>query len=324
VQRLRSRASQLILVLSSLAFACALVRPVAAKEARRVLFLRQSSSPADAELVEALRIQLAGGAELIELHATPLGSEASAAWRTTHAELVVWIDDEPGGSVLALRASAPSVPVALGAQPDGADACRVLALKISELLELEPDFVPVSEPPSPRRPPSTIAFLELRAGATHGGSPSFWLPSLGFAAGPRFLKPHGFGEVYGIFGLSADVRALSRLGEVDTSLAYVGVGGRALRSWDGAALGPYLELGLMVLRARGFVDAKHKGGAELRAPLAQAGLEGRLLLQPFELRAAAGAEIWLERQRLELHATPVLDFGRARPVLSASVILPLR
>jgi TPR repeat protein len=191
--------------LAWLAFACSVARPLAAKEMRRVLFLRQESTAADAELVEALRIQLAGSAELIELRATPLGSEASAAWRTTHAELVVWVDGAPGGNVLALRNSAPAEPVTLGPQPDGADASRVLALKISELLELEPDVVPASQSPqAPRRPPSTIAFLELRAGATHGGSPKFWLPNLGFASGPRFLKPHGFGELYGIFALSAD------------------------------------------------------------------------------------------------------------------------
>ncbi|HEY2408016.1 MAG TPA: hypothetical protein VGI10_18540 [Polyangiaceae bacterium] len=318
--------SRLIQVASALAVLALLLceaPPVSAKDGRRVLFLRQTDSVAEAILAEALRIQLAGSAELIELRSPATSAEATAAQRSMHAELVVWLSLVNGsseGKVAAVRASDPTTRLEIGPEPSDPATARTVALQINELLDSEPQAV--VPPASPYQPPM-LAFVEIRGAATFGGTPSFWLPSIAFASGPRFQRVGGFAEAYGLFALDANVRSVSRIGEVDASLAYFGAGGRVLRRWEAAALGPYLELGVVVLRARGLVDPKHTGGAELRVPVSQLGLEARIPIDSLELRGALGAELWFERQRLSLRATPVLDFGRVRPAISLSAVLPL-
>lgn len=289
----------------------------------RLVILQTRAHPAPEGLIEALRIQLAGSAEVSEL------TLSSAEVRLGDAEVerrdgtwLLWVEESGGESVVrVLGGSADSEPVTLGpALSDSPELERVVALKVGLLLER-----PRPRPEPEIRRTSRGAFAELRLAASNGGAPRVWLPSVGFAAGPRWASSNWLFEAHGSFALRAELDARSRVGETDVSSTYIGAGARVLRRWSRLAAGPFAEVGLETLRARGIAKDKRRGARELTAPTTTLGLQVRYRAhENLELCASGGGELWLTRERLELLGTPTVDFGRIRPGLGISAIFLFR
>ncbi len=297
--------------------------PACALAHAKVVVLGGAHTSPPAGLVEALRIQLGKSADVVDI-AVPDETEntgstsdrAAAALRALGASAVLWLDDanEPA-HVWVVTTSAPDARIELG----GLDSAnperdRVLALKVEELLEREP-----SVPRSSEQRARTRAFIEPGLRAWGGGSPTQLVLGPALAIGPRWEWPSALFEVHGSFVFDPTLQARAAAGRVEVSTTFIGVGSRVL--WRAApfAIGPYLEAGVDVLRARGTTADQRLGSAELLVPSALFGCDLRLDLAPrIELRASAGPQILYVRERLALEAQPVLDFGRVHGTASLS------
>jgi len=317
------RVVQIKSAVAAFALALTLLVGQARADGARLVILETRARPIPEGLLEALRIQLAGTANVSEVtlpSATVRRSDAelerrSAAW-------VLWIAESGAEPVVSvLGGSDDSEPITLSpALSDSPELERILALKVGLLMERP---APQPEPETGRT--ITGAFVELRASASSGGDPHLWLPSIGLAAGPRWAAANWLLEAHGSFALRAELDSRSRVGETDVSSTYIGAGARALLRSSRFASGPFLEVGMETLRARGIAKDKRTGAAELTAPTATLGLQARLsALENFELCASGGGELWLTRERLELLGTPTVDFGRIRATLGISAIFVFR
>ena len=173
-------------VVATLMFGLTLFFVGQARASSRLVILETRAHPVPKGLIEALRIQLAGSAEVSEV------TLPSAAVRLGEAERerregtwLLWVEESGGEPVVrVLGGSSDSEPVTLSpALSDSPELERIVALKVGLLLER----------PSPRPEPETRrtilgAFAELRLSASNGGAPRLWLPSVGFAAGPRWAR----------------------------------------------------------------------------------------------------------------------------------------
>jgi len=310
-------------VVATLMFGLTLFFVGQARASSRLVILETRAHPVPKGLIEALRIQLAGSAEVSEV------TLPSAAVRLGEAERerregtwLLWVEESGGEPVVrVLGGSSDSEPVTLSpALSDSPELERIVALKVGLLLER----------PSPRPEPETRrtilgAFAELRLSASNGGAPRLWLPSVGFAAGPRWARSNWLFEAHGSFALRAELDARSRVGQTDVSATYLGAGARVLRRWSRLAAGPFVEVGLETLRARGIAKDKRRGAAELTAPTTTLGLQIRFRAhENLELCASGSGELWLTRERLELLGTPTVDSGRIRASLGISAIFLFR
>jgi hypothetical protein len=244
---------------------------------------------------------------------------------------VLWIDDASGPPrVRALTASAPDTRLELGPLgPVSPERNRVLALKVEELLEhelAEPkrDAAPNASASAPRRV-RTRAFVELGVRAWQGGRPSQLVTGPALTMGPRWEWPGGVLEAHGSFVFDGELHAKTPAGQVDADSTFVGLGARALWRLPPFALGPYLEAGVDVLRARGATSDKRHGQSELLSPTAALGCDLRLRFTPhFELRASAGPQVLFVHERLQLQGKQVLDVGalHATGTLSGLFVFP--
>lgn len=289
----------------------------------RLVILEPRGEPAPKGLIEALRIQLAGAVELSEVTLPVSAVQLGDAERERReGSWLLWIEESNGEHVVrVLAGSADSEPVTLSpALSESPELERVVALKVGLLLERP---LPRPEPETPRT--GRGAFAELRLAASNGGAPRLWLPSIGFAAGPRWASANWLFEAHGSFALRAELDARSRVGETDVSSTYIGAGARALGRWSRWAAGPFAELGLETLRARGIAKDKRQGARELTAPTTTLGLQIRYRVhENLELGASGSGELWLTRERLELLDTPTVDFGRVRANLGIAAIFLFR
>jgi hypothetical protein len=331
---------------------CLLVSlPMSPRLASEVVVMRAPGGSTPAGFADALRIQLAGSATVIdgpEVTGTTASERLASANRALRGptSLVVWVegsaaDDGATHYVLYVVGSkrGRALMEVFRLTGSGPEVDRALALKVHEVLDqvLAPPstaadpagWVRDREPPPPVRPPPPArpirasGIVELGGLAISGSAG----PQAGavVGAGGALRRERLRGEVYAVAYIASGHDELAVPGRVETDELGVGGGARVVYQLGPLSAGGGLELvgrrihaiGTTPFGARGersrWIGAGI-GFAEARLPVGDA----------LELRGAVGAEIALRRQQFSVNEITLIDLGRVRPVARLSALLRIR
>lgn len=314
----------------------------------QVLVLPTESATEQSGFVEALRIQLVGVGR-VEAGPAVTGAtlpekieQATSAVDEAGATLAVWIERGPATEgegidfilhVVGRKSGRVLVEVFRLPARDAPETDRALALKVRDALDalLEPSTEEMSGSPAdwlgqhpPRPNPAHRTRLMLEVGARV--APNIGAPesqgALMVAAGARLpLRPLPV-DVYLAGWLPSGFSEATRSGSVDTDEIPVAVGARAVADLVRFSLDARVELGARFVTAHGVTPFGAEGDASVIVPSVVAGLGAARPLRPgVDVRAFAGLEVSPWREKLTVNNIPVLDFGRARPILQVSVLV---
>jgi hypothetical protein len=299
----------------------------------RVLIASPEGSSAPPGLVEALRIQLAGAAEVEDggpLTGATLPERvraAAAVAREREAALVVWIDassDAAGATEHVLHVVSADGERALVEiarfSPYETDVERMLALSVGTLLDRVLS-APSLEAALGGEEPGRLA-LRIEAGAIGvAGRPGI-TGGLEIGAGPAIRRDRFEGELLGVGRFLAEVAEREPAGEVEVAEWSVSLALRALYRVGRLAAGLGAHAGVRFIDAEGGAPDGRRGQADQALAVLGAALEGRVeLADGIDLRLAGGVDVSPARRRFALDGEPVLTLGRVRGHLTLSLSL---
>lgn len=327
----------LVLVLSSAAYA----------ELPRVLVVAPAAHPPPAGLADALRIQLAGRAEVkdsIALEGDSLVSNTESATklvRDNAARLVVWAEaaTEPGVYLLHIvgdREGRALVVVFRLASEDGVALERALALKVAEVfdaVELEVAeramaVQVVAPPPTKPAPPpaeehdTRLSFVaDLGGWGATGAGTAGWQGGVGFGVGLRLRHGALLGDFTARGRVASSLHAENEHGMVDADEAGFGGAVGLAAVVDFVAIGGLVAFGGRVIQAVGETPRGKVGEGTSILPDLFVGPQAIFLIAPFVgIGVHAGVDVTLRHHRFLVNEMPVLDPGTVRGMFGANVV----
>lgn len=302
-----------------------------------VIVLQQMGQEPRPTFVQALRIQLADMAAVIEGGGVPEGAlavqveQAAAAVARAGATFALWLEEAGGGDfvvhVVGRRAGRAIVEIVrMPAAADGPETERALAIKARDVIEeiLAPaapdDPVRALRPArAPVRPAAALLY-SVEVGIVGAGGASDLQGGLIVAAALRTGGPVA-GELYAVARFVAGIADSDERGQITVGEQSGAVGIRVLGAGR-LRVGGAAELGARWLHAQGTTSQGTMGATSAVVPTVSAGPELRLHLRSgVELRTAVAAEVALWRQRFALNDEPVLDLGRFRALGTVSLLV---
>jgi hypothetical protein len=320
-----------------------------------VVVLRPAGTPEQPGLIQALRIQLADAAPVVdggELAASSLPeriAEAGQRSRQAQARLAIWVEPAQPGQAGQGDPAAPWLLYLVGQRdgrvlvdvvqvPEGTapDVERSLALKVREahdaLRAAEPQAALLASEPAaaaqaPRQPWGFRLALGPAAAALDGSAAGQWGLSLQLGTD---LHLGGRGREPGRVSLHAAAQlrwfAAAEVGSAagNVALDELDPGLWLAALYRGGRFGVGLSTGLLARRIHVLAEASGGERGEARelvwsVPIA---LELQLtLLAQLALRLAPGLEINLDPENFAIAGVPVIELGRIRPGLELSLVL---
>ncbi|MBI4957380.1 MAG: hypothetical protein HY908_35555 [Myxococcales bacterium] len=327
-------------------FALALSAAVSIGNARaapdaRVAVLFAAGERPPATFVEALRIQLARlaavdvGPPLAETALPARVAEAGRVLEARGATLAVWLEATPpeGGApagralyLVGRRAGRALIDVAASPAEGDPESSRALALKTRAVLltvlgAAEDDgLARALAPPSAPAPAdeeqtaaalAPVVLVVEAAGIVHTRAGSSDARGGGaFALGAALRAKPAQGELVATLAAVNGVDVIDPRGTLAASEIDVGFGVRALYRAEYLALGLELAVDLRVARTRGESPVGKVGDETRVVPRLYVAPDLRLVVAPLlSVRAAAGVEVGLVRQRWLVNDEALLDFG---------------
>jgi hypothetical protein len=306
---------------------------------------------AQPQLLDALRIQLAGRAEVRSMADTsdpalvPKSRVAGSVLAATGARLVIWMepptnDAEKTTTLLHLVGDQEGrvlVLVHAIESQDLATAHRALALKVAEVFDtLETSRAaavalalqkPVRRPPekpAATAPPTAPRFAFVGDLGGWGATGTGTAPIQGavvFGAGARMRVDAFVGDLAATGRVATTLSHDDQTGRVEVDEGAAGAALRLAGSWSVIALGGELGVGGRVMSATGQTPVGREGEGDTVIPYLALLPQATFSLTSFmELRASIGVEVALRRHRFLVNDSPVLDVGTARGVASGSFV----
>lgn len=320
---------------AGLVFATVVLLEATAAADVRVLVFTPEGEPSRPMFTEALRIQLADIATVVDGGALPSGSladrvdHAAAAVAATGGTFALWLEEGGAGDfvlhVVGRRAGRAVVEIVrMPPAVEGPETDRALAIKARDVIEgilapaADEDPVRALRPGRPAARGRLAYGLEVGIVATGGATDA--QGGFGIGAAVRFGS-HVDLELYAAARFMSEVGTAAAAGDVDLAEQDLAAGLRVLGPGR-VRLGGTIEAGARWLHAEGTTDGGAMGTASELVPVLSAGPEARLRLRPgVELRAGLAAELAARRQRFALNDVPVLDVGRWRAVGTLALVV---
>jgi hypothetical protein len=307
---------------------------------------------AQPQLLDALRIQLAGRAQVRSQADTSdpaLVSKsrvASSVLATTGARLVIWMDPptkdaEKSTTLLHLVGDQEGrvlVLVHAIESQDLAAAHRALALKVAEVFDTleagrgaaialavqqlargapKKQAEQTEETSVPR-----LAFVGDLGGWGATGTASAPIQgAVVFGAGARLRAEAFVGDLVATGRVATILSHGGSTGSVDVDEGAVGAAVRLAGTWSVVALGGELGVGGRIMSATGQTPVGREGEGDTVIPYLALLPQATFSLTSFmELRASIGVEVALRRHRFLVNDSPVLDVGTARGVATGAFV----
>lgn len=321
-----------------------------AAEPAAVVVASAAGEHARAGLVEALRIQLTGRAQIRDgamLSGPSLSSRteaASALVGVDHTRLVVWVErpaHPPEDDVFLLhvvgdRQGRVLVLVHRVESPDDGGLDRALALKVAEVFDavvLAPPVVALStlvaQPAVRAQAPVPSTEGQTRWGFAGdiggwGATGTGTAPAQGgvaFGAAARLRYGALLAELAAVGRAVTTLEAESEAGSVAASEGAVGGALRLAGTVSVVALGGELGFGARIVDATGTTPGGKSGSDSTLVPYVNLLPQATFALSELiALRASVGVEVSLKHHRFAVNEAPVLDLGRVRGTLSGGFV----
>jgi hypothetical protein len=308
---------------------------------------------AQPQLLDALRIQLAGRAQVRSQADTSdpaivtKSQTASAVLGATGARLVIWMEpakteSAPDATLLHLvgdREGRVLVLVHTVEAGEQASTHRALALKVAEIFDLLETVraeaiarAIQTEPPKAPAPAASEAVQRGDATTLHFvGDIGGWGATGTGTAPPQGAVSFGAGGRLRHESLVADLVLTGRVattlehsdpnGAVEADEGAFGTALRVAGAWSVVALGAEAGIGGRALAASGESPRGRHGAGDTVVPYLALAPQATFALTSFmELRATIGAEIALRRHRFLVNDVAILDVGTVRGVASGSFV----
>lgn len=328
-----------------------IVTPARAEELPLVIMLVDEVE-AQPQLLDALRIQLAGKAQVRSQADTSdpalisKSHVASSVLAATGARLVIWMDppasDAEKTTTLLHLVGDQEGRVLVLVHPiesqDLATAHRALALKVAEVFEtLETSRAaamalaiqrPVGAPPKEQpaatedAPAPSFAFVgDLGGWGATGTGTAPIQGGVVFGAGARMRAGAFVGDLVAAGRVATTLSHDDQNGSVDVDEGAVGGALRLAGVWSIVALGGEVGVGGRIMSATGETPLGREGEGDTVVPYLTLMPQATFRLTGFmELRASVGVEVALRRHRFLVNDTPILDVGTARGVATGAFV----
>jgi hypothetical protein len=306
-------------------------------------------------LARALEIQLAGQAEVIVAAPLPAArledslAAAAGVVKARDARLGVWLERSGEGHyvlyAVGVRADRGIVELGRVASGAGANADRILALKVSALVDdlldegarvpaaLSPSTAPsapsrpvtaVAEPARPHQRGDLSVIAGAGAAATVADAEPTGLLGLAILGGLRLDRGRLAATVHASGRWFAARRLESASGAGDlTELSAFAIARVGMRTGR-VAIGPGLGAGVRRIAVAAEVADGRRGSASRVIPAARLDASLEVRLGSASVAAlTAGVEVSLIRDQLTLLGEPLVDAGRFRIPIELSVVLDL-